>query len=200
MGHSDSSDSLGATRTSIFKAHNSIGLPSSSQLNVNASVRKIQKPWRRRPHLASSATAGNGRYVAHSRTDDAEPPLSRMLPPLPPELTTSGGRGSAEEMGGGSKPRQRQRWIETPVEGAKLNLTRLEKIRLLPPTPVGAFKTRLRRVGSMGTWTKGVGGVSTQLARTARPLENVEACLRSLDNSVRELQFGETSRSANLLG
>lgn len=130
------------------------------------------------------------------------PQQLRALPPLPPGLEGAGG-GQRLLAKPGPAPRRKRRWIETPVDGTKLDLAKLEKARPLPPRPTCVYETRLPRSVSTGTLedtTSGgdgiggrlEGGLSPRFKRTQRRLKDMEACLRGLDDSVNELRSGET--------
>lgn len=122
---------------------------------------------------------------------------------LPPGLGRSGGK----EVRGQSKlppPQQARRWIATPADGAKADLSRLEKAQT--PSLLRQRAGNLRGLSgsaSMGAVTSsnnnlvGVAGrgrvvMSPRVESTVQRLSAVEECLRNLEDSMKELQSGET--------
>ena len=196
MGHGNSLDPSGATKRSRSQLHGSAHNGAPSKLYQSASVPGLTKPWKQKPrHLASYNTATvRGPYSGQPEREGKHQP-SRVLPPLPDGL------GASKEMlrSWGAEialePRRTRRWIDTPDHGAKVDLARLENTRPLPPRPLGAFRSQLPESVSMralvGTNKEGE-GISPRIGRTVRRLADMEACLRNLDDSMRELQAGET--------
>lgn len=197
MGQGKSLDPLGATTRSRSQLHGgSTHKGGPSKLYQSASVPGLRKPWKQEPrHPASyDTTAARGPYSGQPEREGKHQP-SRVLPPLPDGL------GASKEMLRGwgaeivSEPRRARRWIETPDDGAKVDLARLENTRPLPPRPLGAFRSQLPESVSIralvGSDKEGGEGVSPRIGRTVRRLADMEACLRNLDDSMRELQAGE---------
>lgn len=176
-----------------------------------------EKPWRQkhlpspysqRTRIAAPAAGTKGTGATHHQPlRPLQPPPEREFHSFPPGLGTQGG---GEESGGipkPPKPRRVRRWIATPTEGTKLDLGRLENARA--PFPLrqrtGGFKTGLLGSASgsalvssnegTGVGGGGVGGVvvSPRIERTVRRLSAMEACLRNLEDSMKELQLGEVS-------
>lgn len=144
------------------------------------------------------------------------PPSNRRLPSLP--VAQEACRGGEDVMEGSESPPPRQmtrrRWIATPTEGTRPDLGRLEKASIPLPSRqlAGRSKTGVFRSGSTGllvdsdgalverdrvrggeTAIEG-GGVflSPRIERTMRRLSAMEECLRDLQDSMKELQSGET--------
>lgn len=116
-----------------------------------------------------------------------------------------GGGGEGQRRVSKPQPRQTKRWIVTPLEGTKMDLGRLENAR--DPFPL-RDRTRKFETGLL-SWSastgalvgssegRGAGGAravaSPRIERTVRRLSAMEACLRNLEDSVKELQSGEPS-------
>lgn len=182
-----------------------------------------EKPWRQRQkHLPPPQVGAPRTRPAAKGLHDVAPhrPLLPIQPPpesvpRPPPPGGMGTKGDGEEVKGVSKPparpRQSRRWIATPVEGTNLDLGRLENAR--DPFPLrqrtGTFATGLSGSASTGALAGsgearragGPGGVvvSPRIERTVRRLSAMEACLRNLENSMKELRSGAASLELNLL-
>eukprot|EP00752_Nemacystus_decipiens_P010174 g9067.t1 len=172
-----------------------------------------EKPWRQRQHKLQ-AVAPRTRPAAKG-TRDAAPHRSLLPAQLPPDYGSRspppgmGKYSNGQEVGGVSKPpgpRQSRRWIATPVEGSKLDLGRLENARDLFPLRgqrTGTFETGLSRSVSTGALAgssgrRGAGRVgadnlvvSPRIERTVWRLSAMEACLRDLEGSMKELRSGD---------
>lgn len=209
-------DPLETTRRSSFhnysQTHSSTlrGQPSSKLLQ-STSVPIMRNPSQQQHHQhqqthKTSSIGRSGHEAPHSRRGVKSSmnsfQQSRALPPLPPGLGGGGG-GQRQLVKPSPTSRRKRRWIETPVGGNKLDLAKLEKARPLPPRPTRVYETRLPGGVSTGTLddTKrggdGIGGrleggLSPRFERTQRRLNDMEACLRNLDDSVNELRSGET--------
>lgn len=208
MGQRKSSGpAAGAAKRSRSQLHGSSSAHKGggpSKLYQSASLPGPRKPWKQQKqprHLASYNTAaGRGPYSRQPERGQGKQhhQHTRVLPPLPDGLGASKEvlRGWGAEIA--SEPRRARRWIETPDDGAKVDLARLENTtRPLPPRPLGAFRSQLPESVSMRALVGadkegGEGGVSPRIGRTVRRLADMEACLRNLDDSMRELQAGET--------
>lgn len=195
MGQGDSLDPSGATKRSRSQLHEADHKGGPSKLYESGSLPGLSKPWKQKPrHLASYNTAkAGGAHSGQPKREEKHQP-SRVLPPLPDGLRASKEmlRGWGAEIA--SEPRRARRWIETPDDGAKVDLARLENTRPLPPRPLGAFRSQLPESASMRVLVgsdKVAGGVSPRIGRTVRRLADMESCLRNLDDSMRELQAGE---------
>jgi len=165
----------------------------------------MPSPFGPRVRVAAPAASKGLHITHHQPLVPIQPPPQNVFHSLPPGLGTQGG---GEEAGGVPKPpppRLARRWIATPAEGTKLDLGRLENARAFVPLRqrTRGFKTGL--LGSVSTGALvgsnggrcgdggGAGGavVSPRIERTVRRLSAMEACLRNLEDSMKELQSGE---------
>ena len=195
IGQGDSLDPSEATKRSRFQLHETTHKDGQSKLYQSGSVPGLSKPWKQKPrHLASYNTDKAGGAHPGQPKREGKHQTSRVLPPLPDGLGAS--KEMLRDWGAeiSSEPRRTRRWITTPDDGAKVDLARLENTRPLPPRPLGAFRSQLPESVSMRVLVgsdKEAGGVSPRIGRTVRRLADMEACLRNLDDSMRELQAGE---------
>lgn len=193
------------------------GGPTRKQQHNNAARRAPRdKPWQRthQPSLVAprirGADAASGLQTKHHRPlVPLKPPPEKTIHSFPPGLGES---HSCQGVGGSSKPlprRQARRWIATPNNGENLDLDRLQNART--PLPCNqrtrTFTTGLVESSSTGVlagsdrgaekhWSEGGDRargveVSPRIERTVRRLSTMEACLRNLEHSMRELQSGE---------
>lgn len=187
MRNDDSSDNHQhkSTRTNSFsETQSSIRRRSTRKLYESASSPGFRKTWQHQ----SPKTKYNLLQ-------------STILRPLPDGPGKTGSLKVGEGSGDRSKPRPRRRLINSPLGGTKVDLSRLEKTQPLSlRQPRGSFESRLPGRGSSivlaeskggGVGSQRVeGGASPRLASTVQRLMEMEACLKNLDKSVKELRSG----------